>query len=167
MGQEREVRSWMSHPVATIDEMTPAQEAWAQMEQQGLYHLLVTKEGRPRGVVCGCDLARAPGDAPVWRCMSSPAVVVLASADVESAAALLDEAHVGCLPVVSRKQVIGIVTRSDLRRAGALPPLESQCCSACGGTHHLRVTECELVLCVSCREQAAVREPDSEIGVGD
>jgi len=168
MDTGRQVRNWMTSPALTVGEAALVGDVCAEMERRDLHHMLVTRDGRPCGVVCSCDLSRVPSEAPVSRFMASPLVVVLDGADVDQAAVLLKEACVGCLPVVSESRVIGIITRGDLRRAGALPPLVPSHCEACGGSHHLRVTECDVVLCVHCREEGmADRDFSSEAELGD
>jgi predicted transcriptional regulator len=166
METTRAVRNWMSSPVVAVDERSSVGEAAALLQQDDFHHLLVTDGGRARGVICGCDLELAPAEAPVARYMSSPAIVVLDTADVEQAALLLMEARVGCLPVVTKDGIVGILTRSDLRRAGALPPLDVQHCESCGSIHHLRITRSEMVLCIDCRSEAPP-VADDEMGAAD
>jgi CBS domain-containing protein len=167
MGIQTAVREWMSSPVVSMGEEALVRDVWAEMERRNLHHVLITQGGRPRGMVCRTDLSRAPGDAAVSRFMSSPLVVVLESLEVDRAAVVLQEAGVGCLPVVSEYGIVGVITRSDLRRATALPPLVPSHCEACGSSHHLRVSECDVVLCVQCREQALFGEMDLDLGEGD
>jgi signal-transduction protein with cAMP-binding, CBS, and nucleotidyltransferase domain len=156
----------MSAPVVAVDLTASVGDAVALLLQDDFHHLVVTESGRPRGVICGCDLASAPAGAPVGRFMSTPALVILESADIDQAATLLKEARVGCLPVVAHEGIVGIVTRSDLRRAGALPPLDLARCESCGSTHHLRETRTEVVLCIDCRTEAG-SHTEAELGDGD
>jgi len=159
----------MSQPVAFVDAAASIGVAQEQIDRRDVHHLVVMEGARLRGVVCGCDLERGAASDQVVRVMSSPAIVVLESTDPARAATLLAEAGVGCLPVVSSGRVVGILTRSDLVRAGALAPFEPSRCSSCGSCHHLRADPEGPVLCTRCRDEARAHLPEeaSEIGAGD
>jgi signal-transduction protein with cAMP-binding, CBS, and nucleotidyltransferase domain len=86
--------------------------------------------------------------------MRSPAVTELADSSVDEAARTLKDCGIGCLPVLDRSgALIGIVTRRDLRSAGALPDIPGiDRCASCGTGHHLRAPRCpdDRVLCFQC-----------------
>src|SRR5262249_56920687 len=120
------------------------------------------------GVICACAVTAAPGEAAVGRFMASPPMVVLPSAPVESAATMLDEGHIGCLPVVAGARVIGIVTRGDLRRAGALD-VDATPCACCGETRHVRPDPhgTGVYYCIECRHPDVVIEEYEDLGIRD
>ena len=163
------ISGWMSQPVVMIDASATVAEAQEQVDMRDVHHMIVMENGRLRGVVCSCDLNRGAANATVARVMSSPPIVVLESVDADRAALLLTEAGVGCLPVVAAGRVVGIITRSDLVRAGALEPIEPSRCTCCGSCHHLRVEPDGLVLCTRCRDQAHTHgnEEIADVGAAD
>jgi signal-transduction protein with cAMP-binding, CBS, and nucleotidyltransferase domain len=98
--------------------------------------------------------------------MSSPPMVVLPSAPIEAAATMVEEAGIGCLPVVAGARVVGIVTRGDLRRAGVLDT-DATPCTCCGTTHHVRPDhDTGFYYCTECRHPEWPCE-DADLGVGD
>ena len=62
--------------------------------------------------------------APVRAVMSAPVQRIGAAADVAEAAARMRQERVGCLPVVERSHVVGMLTEIDILRhvAGAESP---------------------------------------------
>jgi predicted transcriptional regulator len=137
--------------------------ALALAQERGIQHLLVNESGHVVGIACRCDLERTRGNAPVARCMSEPVVFIRSDQTVEDAAALMRERGVGCLPVVCGDLLVGIVTRSDLLRAGI--PSEEVClpCATCGSVHQGRAVG-SVPFCRECLECPAPRE---ELGGGD
>lgn len=127
-------------------------------ETWGVHHLMVTSDDLLVGVICLCDLAdRSDGD-PVERHMQSPFVFVSPGASVDAAAETMVLQGVGCLPVLDESgRLAGLVTRRDLRHAGALPgSLGFDACAACGETHGLARPPRggAVVFCCECIERA-------------
>jgi hypothetical protein len=89
---------------------------------------------------------------------------MLPTAEAEHAALLMEEAEIGCLPIVADGEVVGIVTRADLVRAG----LAISSCVSCGSQRHLRRDPrgTGVFYCVDCLDDAGVDE-DTELGLGD
>lgn len=94
-------------------------------------HLPVLRDGALVGVVSERDLlahqvrrGRQGRSDMVHTMMSKPPVTVGPTEDVARAAALMLERRLGCLPVVEGQRLLGIVTRSDLVRAGVGEPGE-------------------------------------------
>jgi CBS domain-containing protein len=92
-------------------------------------HLPVLRDGELVGVVSERDLLahqlrrgrQGRGDM-IHTMMSRPPVVVSPDADAAYAAQLMLERRLGCLPVIKDGWLVGIVTRSDLLRAGLGAP---------------------------------------------
>ena len=150
----------------TVEADGPAREALATAELHGIHHLVVVDGSELVGVVCRCNLEPAgPFDA-VARCMRSPAVTVLDARPVEDAARMLTDLGIGCLPVLNDEgALLGIVTRRDLRHAGALPDLPGvDRCARCGTGHHLRPPRCpdDQVVCFHCDNELSLR-PVSQV----
>jgi acetoin utilization protein AcuB len=138
----------------TVDARSSAREALATAELHGIHHLVAVDGSELVGVVCRCNLEAARASDAVAHCMRSPAVTVLAGRPIELAARTLTDCGIGCLPVLDDDGgLLGIVTRRDLRQAGALPDLPGvDRCAHCGTGHHLRPPRCpdEPVSCFHC-----------------
>ncbi|KAH0461036.1 hypothetical protein IEQ34_008611 [Dendrobium chrysotoxum] len=81
---------------------------------------VVDDERRCLGVVCKTDLAKAnhQGNSKVADIMSSPAITLTPEKTVKDAAALMLRMKIHRIPILNQqKQVIGIVTRSDIFEA--------------------------------------------------
>ncbi len=87
-------------------------------------------------MICRCDLERAPPRVPISRLVRKPLVTVEAAATAAAAAELMRTKAVGCLPVLSGGLLLGVVTRSDLLRAGMTPEMLGAC-AVCGSQHGL------------------------------
>src|SRR5262249_29098670 len=159
------VADCMSQPVVTVHDQVTVGEALEQMAAYDVCHLAVTAYDRLVGVVCRCDVSSTSIDHPIRHAMASPPIVILPDATVEHAATLMREAEVGCLLVVCDGQVVGIVARSDLARAGVDPVSH---CACCHSTRHVR-THQGMPHCLDCLLQAqdALASDSDDLGVGD
>jgi CBS domain-containing protein len=105
-------------PVAAPDETAPA--AWDRMHAQRTDHLIVVREGRVVGVVSRHDLGGPSGGShrrmgrSVADLMHKDVVTVSPSSSVRHAASLMRHHGIGCLPVVDRDRLVGMVTVSRL-----------------------------------------------------
>lgn len=131
MGVTR-VRDLMHRKVVTIgvgDRLSTVDDI---MTLGGLRHIPVVHGGKLIGVVSERDLLRASLSTlnsfaneerraflevvDIGRVMSTPAVVIAPEDRVETAARLMAERKIGCLPVVEGDKLVGIVTETDLLR---------------------------------------------------
>ena len=129
------VKAMMSTNPITIRGEETCREAARRMHEHRIRHLpVVDRRGLLEGIVTDRDLRHyllmaATGDrhgrqpavgllerANVVDVMSSPAYVTTAEETLERAAQRMREYRVGALPVVEGRQLIGILTETDLLR---------------------------------------------------
>lgn len=113
------VQDVMSRAVQTVAAGAPAGDAWEQMTQRGIHHLVVVHDRKPVGVLSARDLGGAKGPAlrrnrTVRELMTAPPVTVAPTATVRKAANLMRGRALGSLVVVDGGRVVGMVTVSDL-----------------------------------------------------
>ena len=85
--------------------------------REGVHRLLVVEDERLVGIVCRCDLERAPAE-QVAGVMQRDIACIDAAATLGEAAATMRALGIGCLPVARDGQLVGIITRGDLVRCG-------------------------------------------------
>ena len=126
--------------------------------EAGVHHLVLDDVATIVGVVCLCDLAEADETSLLAGQMQSPFAFITPASSIQDAAETMLDRGVGCLPVLDElDELVGVVTRRDLRGAGALPGSRGiDACAACGATHSLRprAESGEVVFCVECSERA-------------
>jgi acetoin utilization protein AcuB len=124
----------MTQPVETIDKNEFAEHAWKRMRDQRIHHLVVTDpEDGIVGVLSDRDLAGPNGsllrgDWIVADAMTRDPLCVPPHLTVRQAANLLRGRSIGCLPIVEKGQLLGIVTVSDLLELvgrGSIRPFRS------------------------------------------
>jgi acetoin utilization protein AcuB len=123
----------MKRRLVTIQANESVERAQTLMATYGIRHLPVLDGTRLVGVISDRDLravmiplrsrARArrpilalPAAVRVAEAMTPDPVVIPRSADIEQAARLMVERKIGCLPVVERGRLAGIVTEADVLR---------------------------------------------------
>lgn len=112
----------MQPNAVTVVEQDTLSMARQVMLWHGIRHLVVTRAGRPVGVVSERDIiahvadAEVPGElqTTVGEVMSSPVETVRPSATLADAAAVMASRTIGCLPVQEDGELVGIVTNTDL-----------------------------------------------------
>lgn len=109
----------MSLKVKTIDERAQAEDARNLMNMGGFHHLVVTRDGKPVGIISDRDMGSRRGAANLngktaGELMSPHMVSAQADTTVRQAANLLRGRLIGCLPVYRDKSLAGIVTVTDL-----------------------------------------------------
>ncbi|MFQ5416583.1 MAG: CBS domain-containing protein [Myxococcota bacterium] len=124
------VREIMREKIVTIGAGESLSTVEDIMRLGGVRHLPVVHGGKLVGVVSERDVLRISlsninaggGDerraflqaVEIERAMSSPPIVVEPFASVEQAARLLAENKIGCLPVVDREELVGMITSTDV-----------------------------------------------------
>jgi acetoin utilization protein AcuB len=121
------IRDIMQRPVVTVGAGESRGRARQLMDAHGIGHLpVVDGDGlvgvlSRREVMAGDGAAREAEPAPetddlaVERVMNRPVVTLDSNASIAWAAALVRSLDIGCIPVVDNRQLVGIVTRRDLR----------------------------------------------------
>lgn len=124
------VRDVMTHPPATVEPSTLLLDAALMMRASALRHLPVVENGRLVGLLTDRDIQRcAPSrlvpiseegynavfaDTNVHRVMTRDPLSVAPDSSLLAAIELMQQTRYGCLPVVEKDQLVGILTRSDL-----------------------------------------------------
>lgn len=114
-----ELQRVMTTPVLTLTTRQAASDAWALMHLDGVRHAVVLRGKVIVGVISDRDLGglrggRARRGRTVADLMHEGAITATRTTTVSEAAALVRAAGIGCLPVVERGRLVGIVTRTDL-----------------------------------------------------
>ena len=109
----------MTTCVQTINSADSAEYAWHVMRQRHIHHLVVTQAATIVGMLSAFDLGGPRGEAfrvgrRVEELMVRSVKTVQPDYTMRQAAEVMRELSIGCLPVVSRGKLIGIVTNSDL-----------------------------------------------------
>jgi acetoin utilization protein AcuB len=107
------VQEIMNRKVETIASDDSASTALERMRVRRIHHLVVVQGRRPVGVVSSRDLDLGK-DGDVRDVMSAPAVSATPDMTIRKAANLLRGRSIGCLPVMERGKLVGIVTTTDL-----------------------------------------------------
>lgn len=126
------VRDIMAEKLVTIsadDSLSTVQDI---MTLGGVRHMPVVRGGQLVGVLSQRDLLRASLSnltsfgiderraflqaVEIRRVMSTPPIVIDADAPAKQAALLMADRKIGCLPVMAKGSLIGIVTETDLLR---------------------------------------------------
>ena len=133
------VTSVMSKYLVRLPRTITVQDALERLECEAVHHALVTREGDMEGVVCVCDLERVPSRSHVGECMKKDYVFVDEATTAREAAEMMQRWGIGFLPVIGATgELVGVLTRRDLRRTGFLPNRRGvDRCAACGETHSL------------------------------
>ncbi|HZW82160.1 MAG TPA: CBS and ACT domain-containing protein [Candidatus Deferrimicrobium sp.] len=122
------VENIMKTPVVTITPEMSIYDALQTLHQHKIRHLPVVDVEGLVGILSDRDLRDAcpssltEGDlsviqnSPVSQIMSSPVLTVHPLDFFDEAARMMYEKKVGCLPVVSNRQVVGIISETDILR---------------------------------------------------
>jgi CBS domain-containing protein len=114
------VEKIMTPAVIILDCSKTAREAAALMAEKEIGSVIVTKDGKPFGIVTHSDIARWAGlrqkllDVKLEGSVSQRLITVGRGATVEEAAKVMIKNQIHKLPVVDGDRLIGIVTITDL-----------------------------------------------------
>jgi acetoin utilization protein AcuB len=109
----------MSRHVMSVSRAEEADAAWSRMREHRMHHLVVIDGRQVVGILSDRDLGAGKGAAPrrgkiVEELMSRDVVVATPEMTVRDAANRMRGRGIGCLPVLSRGKLVGIVTTTDL-----------------------------------------------------
>ena len=151
-----EVIRVMSKYLVRLSGTLTVEDALERLEHEAVHHAVVTRGDDLDGVVCRCDLERVPTRSLVRDCMKKDYIFIDETTTAREAAQLMKQWGIGFLPVISDTgELVGVVTRRDLRRTGFLPNRRGvDRCAACGDTHSLTpcVDDWLPVFCKKCSE---------------
>jgi CBS domain-containing protein len=112
-----EVGDVMTPEVIAEDEKTRVTKLSTEMEMAGIGSVVITREGKPVGIVTDRDIAlkvcamkRNPDDVTAKEIMSSPLLTIEPDASLEKACELLAENGIRRLPVVEEEKLVGIIS---------------------------------------------------------
>jgi acetoin utilization protein AcuB len=137
MEQRMDVSLWMTRALLTVAPETPLHAAARCMAEHRVRHLLVVAPQRPRhllGIVSTHDLyratdagvnpfsprahdARAEAGGTVGAIMTAHPLTIPSATPLAEAARVLRDRKFGCLPVVDRGELVGVLTENDILRA--------------------------------------------------
>jgi len=113
----------MIQNVVTVEEAVSVKKAVEIMNKYEIGCLIVTKRGKPIGIVTERDMLtrvlaelRSPDKTKIAEIMSRPLIVADPQMDLEEAARLMFKMKVKKLPVVSNGELVGLVTLTDIAR---------------------------------------------------
>ncbi len=106
----------MHDKVETITARETADGAWERMRGRRIRHLVVVDGKRVVGVVSERDIrsSSARSGRSVSEVMTAPAATASPHTTLREAANILRGRTIGCLPVVDRERLVGIVTTTDI-----------------------------------------------------
>ena len=110
---------FMTDSVQPVKPTMAAADAWELMRRKGIHHLVVTEGKEIVGLLSDRDVGSRAGaalrtDRTVADLMSRQVVIRSPSDTVRSAANAMRGRTIGCMPIVDRGRLVGIVTVSDL-----------------------------------------------------
>jgi CBS domain-containing protein len=113
------VADLMTKGVHTVSPDTATVDAWNFMQQKGIHHLVVMADSKVTGVLSDRDAGGRCGavvreHSCVKDLMTSPVVTVDPHTTIRKTANLMRGRTIGCVPVVERERLVGILTVSDL-----------------------------------------------------
>jgi len=117
------VKDIMVEEVITVNPDTKIRDAVELMNKNEIGCLVVTREGRPVGIITERDVlkkmfcqSKDPEQVKVSEIMSAPLVVGKVDMDLGDAARLMLKQNVKKLPIVSEGNLVGLVTLTDIVR---------------------------------------------------
>jgi CBS domain-containing protein len=158
----------MTSQPRTVPHTRTVAEGLSFANEHDLHHLLLVDDPTARlvGVVCICNL-RGRTEEPLTSRIQRPPEVIWPESTVQEAVRRFIEKHVSCLPVCDGPDLVGMLTRADLVRAGLaaheLPGGDH--CMCCGETRHLRPLPGRpgVGICLACSERVQIDPFDLQV----
>jgi CBS domain-containing protein len=116
------VRNIMARDILSVDSETSANDAIALMAEKDVGGLVVTREGKPAGIVTERDIIKKCGregsykGVEVGQIMSEPLITIKGDATIGDAAWLMSDKNIRRLLVTEKGEIKGIVTGKDIMR---------------------------------------------------
>ncbi|MCW4047638.1 MAG: CBS domain-containing protein [Candidatus Bathyarchaeota archaeon] len=117
------VEDVMTREIITIDENATVKEAAEIMNQNDISCLIASRNGRAIGIITERDLlkrviveAKNAKKTKVAEIMSTPLEVITPDTSLEEAVRVMFEKKIKKLPVIEKKQIIGLVSLTDIAR---------------------------------------------------
>jgi CBS domain-containing protein len=117
------VEDVMTREIITIDENATVKEAAEIMNLNEISCLIAARNGKAIGIITERDLlkrviveAKNPRKTKVAEVMSTPLEVVSPDMNLEEAVKVMFEKKIKKLPVVEKKQIVGLVSLTDIAR---------------------------------------------------
>lgn len=133
MASNKRVQDIMTSKVVTIDLDVTLKEIREVFERARFHHVLVTENGELAGVISDRDILKAvspfigtlserQSDTDTLKkrahqIMTRNVTTAMPTDTVEAAAKLMMAKRVSCLPVISKRKIVGIVTMKDILKA--------------------------------------------------
>ncbi len=118
------VKEIMSKPAYTIDESKTAKDAALDMSENRRGFLVVTKSGKPVGVLSDSDIISKvvsknilPQKIKIKEIMSSPVVTTQPNDDVTLAVKKMKNNNIHRLPVTDKGKIVGVISLTDIARS--------------------------------------------------
>ncbi len=122
----------MSSPVITIDVETSVKEATRSMIDNKIGSILVTKQGKPLGIVTERDLierivepSRDPSKTKIKEIMSAPLITISKETGILVAMRKMREYEISRLVVMDDDTLLGILSEKDIVRAVSISSITS------------------------------------------
>jgi len=122
----------MSSPVITIDVETSVKEATRSMIDNKIGSILVTRQGKPLGIVTERDLierivepSRDPSKTKIKEIMSAPLITISKETGILVAMRKMREYEISRLVVMDDDTLIGILSEKDIVRAVSISSITS------------------------------------------
>lgn len=121
-----------SSPVVTIDSKANVRDASLLMKDKDIGSLIVTRQGKPAGILTERDLlervvalCKDPCETIVEDIMSSPIISIEQDHGILEAIRRMRREDIGRLAVTDGENIIGIVSEKDIMRGVSLASLTS------------------------------------------
>jgi len=116
-----EVGDVMTPKVITEDEETLVTKLSKDMELAGIGSVVITKVGKPVGIVTDRDIAlkifaskRNPSEVKAKEIMSSPLITIEPDVSLEKACELMADGGIRRLPVIEDDKLVGIISLRNI-----------------------------------------------------